>query len=33
VASTAGEWSTASRGSVRINILGGDPFALQVIEG
>jgi len=33
VASTAGEWATASRGSVRINILGGDPFAVQVVEG
>jgi len=32
VASTAGEWSTASRGNVRINILSADPFALQVIE-
>jgi len=32
VASTAGDWSTASRGSVRINILSADPFALQVIE-
>jgi len=33
VASTAGEWATASRGAVRINILAADPFALQVIEG
>jgi len=32
VASTAGDWSTTSRGSVRINILAADPFALQVIE-
>jgi hypothetical protein len=33
VASTAGEWATASRGSVRINILAADPFAVQVLEG
>jgi len=33
VASTAGDWSTTSRGSVRINILAADPFAVQVIEG
>jgi len=33
VASTAGEWATTSRGSVRINILAADPFAVQVVEG
>ena len=27
VAATAGDWSSASRGSVRINILAADPFA------
>ena len=30
VASTAGDWSSTSRGAVRINILAADPFALQV---
>jgi len=30
VASTAGEWSSTSRGNVRINILAADPFAVQV---
>jgi hypothetical protein len=33
VASTAGDWSTTSRGNVRINILAADPFAVQVVEG
>ena len=33
VAATAGEWSTASRGNVRINILAADPFAQVSIEG
>jgi hypothetical protein len=33
VAATAGEWSSASRGSVRINILAADPFAQVSIEG
>ncbi|MBJ7260264.1 MAG: hypothetical protein JHD33_12080 [Chthoniobacterales bacterium] len=33
VASTAGDWASTSRGSVRINILAADPFALQVVEG
>jgi len=32
VASTAGDWASSSRGSVRINILAADPFALQVVE-
>lgn len=33
VAATAGEWATASRGNVRINILAADPFAQVSIEG
>ena len=33
VAATAGEWSTASRGNVRINILAADPFAQVSIDG
>ena len=33
VASTAGEWSSTSRGNVRINILSGDPFAAVQVEG
>ena len=33
VAATAGEWSSASRGNVRINILAADPFAQVSIEG
>ena len=33
VAATAGEWATASRGSVRINILAADPFAQVHVEG
>ena len=33
VAATAGEWATASRGNVRINILAADPFAQVSIDG
>ena len=33
VAATAGEWATASRGNVRINILAADPFAQVHVEG
>ena len=33
VAATAGDWSSSSRGSVRINILSGDPFAQVHVEG
>lgn len=33
VAATAGEWASASRGSVRINILAADPFAQVSVEG
>jgi hypothetical protein len=33
VAATAGDWSSSSRGSVRINILAADPFAQVSIDG
>lgn len=33
VAATAGDWSSTSRGSVRINILAADPFAQVSIDG